>query len=50
MPPAAAEESHPPLPIPNETEDVEGEESDDYDVEVGNSYVFSSLSTWYFIG
>jgi len=39
MPTAAAEESHPPLAIPNDTEDVEGEESDDYEVEVGgNSY------------
>ena len=39
MPPAAAEENHPPLAIPNDPEDVEGEESDDYEVEVGgNSY------------
>jgi len=37
MPPAAAEESHPPPVIPNDPEDAEGEESDDYDVEVGSN-------------
>jgi hypothetical protein len=35
MPPAA-EESRPPPVIPNYPEDAEGEESDDYDVEVGS--------------
>ena len=34
MPPAA-DENHPPG-IPDEPEDAEGEESDDYDIEVGD--------------
>ena len=37
MPPAAAEESHPPTTIPNDNEDVEDEESDSYEIEVGSS-------------
>jgi hypothetical protein len=35
MPPAA-DESHPPPGIPDEPEDAEGEESDVYDIEVGD--------------
>jgi hypothetical protein len=37
MPPAAAEESHPPPTIPNDNEDVEDEESDNYEIDVGGS-------------
>lgn len=41
MPPTAAEKSRPPPVIRNDPEDAEGEESDDYDVEVGsNNYGF----------
>lgn len=36
----AADESHPPQGIPNEPGDTEGEESDEYDIEVGNCSLF----------
>lgn len=39
MPPAA-DESHTLQGIPNEPGDAEGEESDDYDIEVGNCSLF----------
>jgi hypothetical protein len=39
MPPAA-DESHPPPGIPDEPEDAEGEESDEYDIEVGGCSLF----------
>lgn len=39
MPPAA-EESHPPPGVPYKPEDVEGEESDDYDTGVGGNGLF----------
>jgi hypothetical protein len=39
MPPAA-DESHPPSGIPDEPEDAEGEESDEYDIEVGGCSLF----------
>jgi hypothetical protein len=39
MPPAA-EESHAPPGVPYEPEDVEGEESDDYDIDVGGNGLF----------
>jgi hypothetical protein len=43
MPPAA-EESHPPQAIPDKPEDGEGEESDEYDIEVGgNGSIFFTL-------
>jgi hypothetical protein len=35
MPPAA-DENHPPTGIPDEPENAEGEESDEYDIEVGD--------------
>jgi hypothetical protein len=40
MPPAA--ESDPPKRGLNDIEDVEGEESDDYDVEVGGTGIFAT--------
>lgn len=35
MPPAA-DENHPPAGVPDEPEDAEGEETDEYDIEVGD--------------
>ncbi len=39
MPPAT-EESHPPPGVPDKPEDAEGEESDEYDIEVGDNGLF----------
>lgn len=36
----AADESHPAPGIPDEPEDAEGEESDEYDLEVGDYRLF----------
>ena len=50
MPPAA-DKSHPPPSIPDEPEDAEGEESDEYDIEVGDlvcfRFIFYSPSEHY---
>jgi hypothetical protein len=43
MPPAA-DENHPALGIPDEPEDAEGEESDEYDIEVGDCGLFQRHS------
>jgi hypothetical protein len=42
MPPAA-EESHPPPGVPEEPEGADGEESDEYDIEVGNNGLFGFI-------